>query len=92
MFQADEESIRDKVSPGLSKSMKVAYEKAIMEAHTKETRVSAPEDVSVGHAFANTLKKKFESGEVRYHPVALLAPRYPIPSLESSFVLRRQTK
>lgn len=44
--------------------MKVAYEKAIME--TKEMKVSVPEDVAVGHALANTLKKKFESGEVRY--------------------------
>ncbi|OQR67092.1 hypothetical protein BIW11_13730 [Tropilaelaps mercedesae] len=61
---ADSESVRDKVSPGLSKTMKVAYEKAIKEALTKESKTSPPEDVSVGHALANTLKKKFESGEV----------------------------
>lgn len=64
MFQADAESLHEKICPGLSKT-KVAYEKAIKESHTKENKTSPPEDVSVGHALANSLKKKFESGEVR---------------------------
>lgn len=65
VFQADSESVHDKVSPGLSKTMKVAYENAIKESHTKESKTSPPEEPLVGHALANTLKKKFESGEVR---------------------------
>ncbi|XP_022650960.1 uncharacterized protein LOC111259178 isoform X3 [Varroa jacobsoni] len=60
---ADAESLHEKICPGLSKT-KVAYEKAIKESHTKENKTSPPEDVSVGHALANSLKKKFESGEV----------------------------